>query len=67
LVKSGLIAAAAVVCSTHGVVAAVSEAPVATGCPTILDQVPAKGAYLLVGGPKVMGGTGGPSRVIAMF
>ncbi|MBV8337662.1 MAG: cyclase family protein [Alphaproteobacteria bacterium] len=32
-----------------------------------LDQVPAKGAYLLVGGPKVKGGTGGPSRVVAFF
>ena len=36
-------------------------------CVANLDQVPAKGAYLLVGGPKVKGGTGGPSRVIALF
>ena len=32
-----------------------------------LDQVPAKGAYILVGGPKVKAGTGGPSRVVALF
>jgi kynurenine formamidase len=32
-----------------------------------LDQVPAKGAHLVVGGPKVKGGTGGPSRVIALI
>jgi kynurenine formamidase len=32
-----------------------------------LDQVLLKGAYLLVGATKVKGGTGGPSRVIAIF
>jgi kynurenine formamidase len=32
-----------------------------------LDQVPPKASYLLVGGSKVKGGTGGPSRVVAMF
>lgn len=31
-----------------------------------LDQLPAKGATLIVGAPKVRGGTGGPSRVIAL-
>ena len=36
-------------------------------CLANLDQVPANGAYLLVGGPKVKRGTGGPSRVIALF
>jgi kynurenine formamidase len=31
-----------------------------------LDQVPATGATLVVGGPKVKGATGGPSRVLAL-
>jgi kynurenine formamidase len=31
-----------------------------------LDVVPAKGAILVLGGPKVRGGTGGASRVIAL-
>jgi kynurenine formamidase len=31
-----------------------------------LDSLPAKGAILVLGGPKVRGGTGGPSRVIAL-
>jgi kynurenine formamidase len=32
-----------------------------------LDAVPAKGATLIVGGPKVSGATGGPSRLIALI
>ncbi len=32
-----------------------------------LDSLPAKGATLVVGAPKVRGGTGGPSRVIALL
>lgn len=32
-----------------------------------LDKVPASGAQIIVGAPKVKGGTGGPSRVIALF
>jgi kynurenine formamidase len=31
-----------------------------------LDAVPARGATLIVGGPKVAGATGGPSRLIAL-
>ena len=31
-----------------------------------LDQLPAKDATLVVGAPKVRGGTGGPSRVLAL-
>ncbi|WP_421593553.1 cyclase family protein [Shinella sp. M27] len=31
-----------------------------------LDQLPAKGATIFVGAPKVRGGTGGPSRVFAL-
>ena len=31
-----------------------------------LDQLPAAGATVIVGGPKVAGATGGPSRVIAL-
>ena len=31
-----------------------------------LDAVPASGAHLVVGGPKVRGATGGPSRVMAL-
>ena len=30
-----------------------------------LGQLPAKGATVVVGGPKVEGATGGPSRIIA--
>jgi kynurenine formamidase len=32
-----------------------------------LDQLPASGATLIVGGPKIKGATGGPSRVIALL
>lgn len=35
-------------------------------CIAGLDAVPAKGATLVVGAPKHRGGTGGPSRVIAL-
>jgi kynurenine formamidase len=35
-------------------------------CIAGLDQVPAKGATLVVGGPKIVGATGGPSRVLAL-
>lgn len=35
-------------------------------CLANLDAVPAKGAILVLGGPKVKGGTGGPSRVMAL-
>lgn len=35
-------------------------------CIANLDNVPAAGATLVVGAPKVRGGTGGPSRVFAM-
>lgn len=35
-------------------------------CLANLDAVPASGAHLVVGGPKVRGATGGPSRVIAL-
>jgi kynurenine formamidase len=31
-----------------------------------LDAVPEKGGLLFVGGPKVKGGTGGPSRIVAL-
>jgi kynurenine formamidase len=31
-----------------------------------LDNVPARGAILIVGGPKIAGATGGPSRLIAL-
>ncbi|WP_218567913.1 cyclase family protein [Pseudomonas sp. LTJR-52] len=31
-----------------------------------LDEVPAYGAHLVVGGPKVEGATGGPSRIMAL-
>jgi kynurenine formamidase len=31
-----------------------------------LDAIPEKGALLFVGGPKVKGGTGGPSRIVAL-
>lgn len=31
-----------------------------------LDQVPAAGATLVVGAPKIKGGTGGPARIFAM-
>lgn len=32
-----------------------------------LDQVPANGATIVVGGPKILGATGGPSRVFALL
>ncbi|KVC74315.1 cyclase [Burkholderia ubonensis] len=32
-----------------------------------LDRLPAKGAMLSVGAPKVRGGSGGPSRVVAFY
>jgi kynurenine formamidase len=35
-------------------------------CLANLDAVPEKGAWLVVGGPKVRGGTGGPSRILAL-
>lgn len=35
-------------------------------CLANLDTLPPKGAMLVLGGPKVKGGTGGPSRVIAL-
>jgi kynurenine formamidase len=35
-------------------------------CVANLDQVPAIGATLVVGGPKVKGATGGPSRLLAL-
>jgi kynurenine formamidase len=31
-----------------------------------LDSLPARGATLIVGGPKIVGATGGPSRLIAL-
>ena len=35
-------------------------------CLANLGSLPAKGAILVLGGPKVKGGTGGPSRVLAL-
>jgi kynurenine formamidase len=35
-------------------------------CIANLDALPASGATLIVGAPKNRGGTGGPSRVMAM-
>jgi kynurenine formamidase len=35
-------------------------------CLANLDALPETGAHLVLGGPKVRGGTGGPSRVIAL-
>jgi kynurenine formamidase len=35
-------------------------------CVANLGAMPAKGATLIVGAPKVRGGTGGPTRVLAM-
>ena len=35
-------------------------------CIANLDQLPALGATVIVGGPKIAGATGGPSRVIAL-
>ncbi|MCB9942092.1 MAG: cyclase family protein [Geminicoccaceae bacterium] len=35
-------------------------------CLANLDQVPASGATLVIGAPKVRGGTGGPARVLAL-
>ncbi|MET7242039.1 cyclase family protein [Methylobacterium sp. EM32] len=35
-------------------------------CLANLDTLPAKGAHLVLGGPKVKGATGGPSRVMAL-
>lgn len=32
-----------------------------------LDQVPTLGAYIFVGGPKTLGGSGGPARAIAVW
>lgn len=34
-------------------------------CAANLEQLPASGATVVVGAPKVAGGTGGPSRVFA--
>lgn len=36
-------------------------------CVANLGQLPAKGATAIVGGPKIAGATGGPSRVIALL
>lgn len=36
-------------------------------CVANLGQLPAKGAHVVVGGPKIAGATGGPSRVIALI
>jgi kynurenine formamidase len=36
-------------------------------CLANLDVVPPKGAHLVLGGPKVKGATGGPSRVMALI
>lgn len=35
-------------------------------CVANLDSVPAKGATLVVGGPTIIGASGGPSRIIAL-
>jgi kynurenine formamidase len=35
-------------------------------CLAALDTVPEKGALMFVGAPKVKGGTGGPSRIVAL-
>jgi kynurenine formamidase len=35
-------------------------------CLANLDVLPEAGTHLVLGGPKVRGGTGGPSRVIAL-
>jgi kynurenine formamidase len=35
-------------------------------CIANLGQVPEKGATVVIGGPKIEGATGGPSRVIAL-
>jgi kynurenine formamidase len=35
-------------------------------CVANLDQVPAVGSTLVVGGPKIQGATGGPSRLLAL-
>jgi kynurenine formamidase len=32
-----------------------------------LDKVPARGATLVVGAPKIKGATGGPTRVLALI
>lgn len=36
-------------------------------CMAALDDVPAKGATLVVGGPKIAGASGGPSRLFALL
>ena len=36
-------------------------------CVANLEQLPASGATLVVGAPKVVGATGGPSRLIALY
>jgi kynurenine formamidase len=35
-------------------------------CVARLDQLPAKGAFLIAGGPMIAGCSGGPSRVLAL-
>lgn len=35
-------------------------------CVAALDEVPASGATLVVGAPKIKGATGGPSRIMAL-
>ncbi len=36
-------------------------------CVANLDRVPARGATLVVGAPKVVGATGGPCRLLALL
>ena len=36
-------------------------------CLANLDAVPATGATLVVGAPKIVGGTGGPSRIFTLM
>ena len=36
-------------------------------CVANLDQLPATGATIIAGGPKIKGATGGPSRVMALI
>ncbi|MDT8346081.1 MAG: cyclase family protein, partial [Thermohalobaculum sp.] len=36
-------------------------------CLANLDRLPATGATLVVGAPKVRGGTGGPARIFALI
>ena len=36
-------------------------------CLAEMDNAPAAGAYIFVGGPKVAGASGGPSRIVALY